>query len=100
MVDHGPAGRRWGNLVAIDSSESLGDDRPCMRIGGCVDGDVTAFEFFKGGGDVVDVEHDGCRDPFVCVVLDDLKDIDLNRVNFAARGAKARENRGVRLALR
>ncbi|HUK34207.1 MAG TPA: hypothetical protein VLV86_09870, partial [Vicinamibacterales bacterium] len=53
---------------------------------------IPGIKLFESGVDVVKVEYDGRLDPFVCVVLYDLKDIDLNRIGFAARGAKAREN--------
>ena len=42
-----------------------------MRVGGRFAGEVAGVEFREGGVDVVGVEHDGRRDPFVGVDLDD-----------------------------
>ena len=39
-------------------------------------GEVAGVEFRYGSLEVVEVEHDDRRDPFVGVDLDDLKDID------------------------
>ena len=55
-------------------------------------GEVSSVEFLEGGVDILQVETDCRRDPFVGVVLNDLKDIDLNLVSLPAQGAKAREN--------
>ena len=55
-------------------------------------GEVSGVKFLEGGVDVLDVEQDSRRYPFVGVVLNDLKGIVLNRVAVEARAAPMREN--------
>ena len=54
------------------------DDRPRVRVGGRFAGEVPGVEFLEGGVDVVEIEHDLCRDLFVGVDLDDVDHLAWN----------------------
>ena len=71
VVDVDPVRRRRGQLVPVERGVGLGDDRPCVRVGGRFAGEVAGVEFGEGGVDVVEVEHDARRHPVVGVDLDD-----------------------------
>ena len=53
------------------SSAYAAHDRPCVRVGGRFAGEVASIEFFDGGVDVVEVEHDARHDPLFGVDLSD-----------------------------
>ena len=71
VVDVDPVRRRRGKLAPVERGVGPRDDRPRVRVGGRFAGEVPGVEFVEGGVDVVEVEHDGRRDPFVGVDLDD-----------------------------
>ena len=56
------------------------DDGPCMRVCGRFAGEVPGVEFLEGGVDVVEVERDEGRDPFVGIDFDYEEKIDVERV--------------------
>ena len=59
-----------GELVPVESSVSRCDDRPRVRVGASLAGEVSGLELFEGGVDVVGVERDARRDPVVGVGLE------------------------------
>src|SRR6202012_4369917 len=62
-VDIHPIRRRRGRFWRVDGGGAPRDDRPRGRVGGCFAGEVPSIEFFEGGVDVVEIEHDGPCDP-------------------------------------
>ena len=58
-------------LVPVERGVGLGNDRPRVRVGGCLAGEVSGVEFLDGSVDVVGVEDDLRRDPIVGVDFDD-----------------------------
>ena len=73
VVDVHPVRRRRGHLAPIERSVDPRDDRPRVRVGGRLAGEVSGIELLEGGVDVVGVEHDDRRDPLVGVDLDDVE---------------------------
>ena len=53
--------------MPVDRGVSTRNDRPRVRVGGRFAGEVSGVELVEGGFDVVGVEHDDRRDPFVGV---------------------------------
>ena len=50
------------------------------RVGGGLAGEVPGVEFLEGSVDVVRVEYDARREPFLGVYLDDVEDFDVERL--------------------
>ena len=71
MVDVDPVGCRRRKFVPVERGVHLRDDRPRVRVGSRLAGEVPGVEFLEGGVDVVEVERDGGDDPVVGVDLDD-----------------------------
>src|SRR5436305_3968080 len=74
VVDVHPIRRRREKLAPVHRGVGAGDDRPRLRVRCRFIGEVPSVELFESGVDVLRVEEDGSCDPFVVVVLDDLKD--------------------------
>ncbi len=99
VVDVDPVRRRRGKFVPTKPGVHAGDDRPGVRVGGSFAGEVPGIKFLKGGVQVVEVEHDERRDPFVGVDLDNVKDIDLNLRLLAYRTVRLRTRCSPRVAM-
>ncbi len=61
--------------MLVESGTGARNDRPCACVGGGSAGEVSGIEFFEGGVDVVEVEHDASRDPLVAVDFEDPEDV-------------------------
>ena len=75
---------RRGKFVPVERGVSLGNNRPRVRVGGCLAGKVPGVEFLEGSVDVVGVKHDLCRDPIVGV---DFGDDELSATNSPYRAS-------------
>ena len=71
VVDIDQSGVVAGNFVPVERGGGVRDDRPRVRVRSRFTGEVTGVEFRDGGVEVVEVECDGRRDPFVRVDFDD-----------------------------
>ena len=69
------------------------DDRPRLRVGGGLTGEVPGLEFLERGVDVVRIEDDGAGQPVVGIDLDDAEHLsgDLTWFGAARRGMNANE---------
>src|SRR5215469_16874997 len=61
------------------------DYRPRVRMGGRFAGKVSSVEFGDGGVHVVEVERDQRCDPLVGADLDDLLELDIERLGAGGR---------------
>ncbi len=70
MIDVDPIRGCGGEFVPVQCRVGARDDRPCVRVGDCLACEVTVFEFFEGGDEVVGVESNASGDLVVRVDLD------------------------------
>ena len=61
---------RRGKFVPVECGVRLCNNGPGVRVGGGLAGKVSGIEFCEGGVDVVELEHDDCRNSVVVVDLD------------------------------
>src|SRR5947209_17323296 len=85
-VDVCPVWRRRWKLVSVDRSTAAHEDRPSLRIGSRLAGEVPSVELGDGGIKVVEVEPDDSNDQLVRVDFDDVEHFGLER-----RGANSTE---------
>ena len=62
-------------LVSVHRGISTRGNRPRVRVGGGLAGEVPGVEFCHGGVDVVGVEHDERNDPLVGVDLGETEEL-------------------------
>ena len=71
----GPFQCRVGEFMSIESDEAVGDDEPRTCVRGSFARGVACVEFFERSIEVVRIEHDGRRNLFIGVVLDEQQNI-------------------------
>src|SRR5947209_10126493 len=64
---------RRGEFVSVERGIGICDDRPTVRVGGRIAGEVPGIEFLEGGVDVVGLEQHMRDDPLVGVDFDDVE---------------------------
>ena len=98
VVDVYAVGRRCGQLVPVERSVACRDDRPRVRIGRRLTGEITCLELGDGGFEVVGVEYDARCDPVVVVDLDDGERCSLERLGQRASACEAEPTEGKALS--
>src|SRR6202007_1163560 len=74
------------------------DHRPRLRVGGRFAGKVSSIKLREGGVDVVEVERDECRYPFVDVDLDDAERLGVERLGSLIAARESDPTEGEALA--